>query len=117
MPGTTDQLIEVMEALVAAQQDARATLATNEELLRQGIDALRSGADVQEALAATPAGAQRQVTQEVLDRLMAARHTFRLHVIAACVECGMTPRQIAEEWGMSRQRVDQFVQEAKRGPV
>ena len=50
----------------------------------------------------------------VLDRLMAARHAFRLHVIAACIDGGMTPRQIAEEWGMSRQRVDQFVQKAKR---
>ena len=115
MTESTERIIEVMESLVAAQRDARDTLAANEAMLRRGIEALRSGTGVLEALGATPVGPQRKATQDVLDRVMAARHSFRLHLITACIEGGMTPRQIAEEWGMSRQRVDQFVQEAKRG--
>ncbi len=42
------------------------------------------------------------------------RHQLRLTVIAACIEAGMTPREIAEQWDISRQRVDQFVQKLKR---
>ena len=117
MDASTEQIVEVMRELVEAQREARATLVANEELLLQGIAALEAGGDVVATLHASPANAQRRSTQAVLDRIMHARHQFRLHLIGVCRDAGMTPREIAEEWGISRQRVDQFVQEYKRSPT
>ncbi len=114
MAESTERIIEVMQELIDAHRLARDTLGANEEVLVAGLEAIRSGAGVVETLEAAPANAQRRATQEMLERLVAARHQFRLYLIGACIDAGMSPREIAADWGISRQRVDQFVQEFKR---
>jgi len=114
---STARVLDVLEELLDATRSARSALAVNEELLVQSISALRSGGEIADMMRTEPIGDQRQATQDALDRVNAARHQLRLTVIAACIEAGMTPREIAEEWDVSRQRVDQFVQKLKRTPT
>ncbi len=110
----TVRVIGVLEELLEATRAAGRALAVNEELIAQAIGTLRTGGQVADILHTEPVGEQRLTTQAALDRVNAARHQLRLSVIDACIQAGMTPRQIAEEWDMSRQRVDQFVQELKK---
>ena len=117
MLDSTARVIDVLEELLEATRSARSALAVNEELIARSVEMLRSGGEIADMMHAEPIGDQRQATQDALDRVNAARHQLRLSVVAACVEAGMTPREIAEEWDMSRQRVDQFVQKLKRAPT
>jgi len=107
-------VIGVLEELLEATRAAGSALAVNEGLIVEAIGTLRAGGPVADVLHTEPVGEQRLTTQAALDRLNAARHRLRLGVIDACIRAGMTPRQIAEEWDLSRQRVDQFVQELKQ---
>ncbi len=110
----TIRVIGVLDELREATRAAGRALAVNEALIAQAVATLRSGAPVAVLLGTEPVGEQRLTTQAALDRLSAARHQLRLGVVEACIQAGMTPRQIAEEWDLSRQRVDQFVQELKQ---
>lgn len=114
MLDSTARVLDVLEELLEATRSARSALSVNEELIVQSISALRSGGEITDLVHAEPIGDQRQATQEALDRVNTGRHQLRLTVIAACIEAGMTPREIAEQWDISRQRVDQFVQKLKR---
>lgn len=109
-----DQIVTAIEDLLQANRETRATLEATDVVLGHGLDALDSGEDLVSILATIPVAAYRQATQDNSDRLNLARHRLRVLVIAACAESGMTPREIAGDWGISRQRVDQFLQEYRR---
>ena len=115
MDDSNERIVSAIRALIDANRNVRTVLTKAEELLAQGADRLAAGERPTEVLATTPASWQRQSTQEALDAAAAARHHLRLQMIAACMADGMTPRQIAEAWGVSRQRADRFVQQIKRG--
>ena len=115
MDAPDQSIVVAMRSLIEANRNVRTVLARAEELLAQGVARLEAGERPTEILATVPASAQRQATQDALDGAAAARHELRLQMIAACLADGMTPRQIADAWGVSRQRADRFVQEIRRG--
>jgi hypothetical protein len=108
--------IAAMQDLVDASRRARQVLAGMDDVLEDGIRRLRAGTPVPLVMRGMPASTQRQDVQDAIDRINTSRHRFRLHAIAACVDDGMTPREIADVWGISRQRIDQFIQEYRRSP-
>ena len=116
VPATDDQIIEAIEELVTANREARRIMEAGEEVLVRGIERLRNGEKITESLAYTPAGEQRGATESANRRIAEARHDLRLLLIGRCLDEGMRPWEIGKAWGMSRQRVDRYIQELKRTP-
>ena len=114
MEETSEGLIEAIQGVAVASRDARRVLEGVEDLLESAIDRLRDGGAVVDLVKETRFSSERELVQEALERLNSARHRFRLRVVGECIEAGMTPREVAEWWGISRQRVDQFIQEYRR---
>ena len=111
------RIIEAIQELIDANRAARDVMAAGERVLERGIERLRAGESVSETLGYTPAGLQRQATQNANLRIAEARHELRLLLIGQCLDEGMRPFEIARAWGMSRQRVDRYIQEIKRRPA
>jgi hypothetical protein len=108
------QIVEAVQGLLDATRGARAALDATEDVLVHGLEVLDTGAELVDVIHSLPVRAQRQSTQDAVEQVNLARHRLRVLLFAACVDAGMTPRDIAEEWGVSRQRVDQFVQEFRK---
>jgi hypothetical protein len=111
---TDDQIIVAIEELIAANRDARRIMLAGEAVLERGIERLRQGEKVTETLSYTPAGEQRGATEAANRRIAVARHDLRMLLIGRCLDEGMRPWEVANAWGMSRQRVDRYIQEMKR---
>ena len=108
-----DDLINAMQDLIDAHARGRAVMDTADSLLRFGIRQLESGADFVDMMADAPTAAERQATLDAFDGITAARHAVRLLLLEACLDQGMSPREIGERWGVSRQRVATYVAELK----
>jgi hypothetical protein len=111
---TSERIIEAIQGVTEASRHARTVFEGVEDLLDSAVARLREGGAVVDLVKETRISAERELVQEALERLNVARHRFRLRVVGACIEAGMTPREVAEWWGISRQRVDQFIQEYRR---
>jgi hypothetical protein len=109
-----EEIILAIQELIEANREARRVMLAGERILARGIERIRAGERVTETLGHTPAGPQRQATQDANHRIEAARHRVRLLLIGQCLHEGMRPWEIADAWGMSRQRVDRYIQEIKR---
>jgi DNA invertase Pin-like site-specific DNA recombinase len=109
-----ERIIEAIQELIDANREARRVMLSGEQILERGIERIRAGEKITETLGYTPAGLQRQSTQDANRRIDDARHHVRLLLIAQCLDEGMRPWEIANAWGMSRQRVDRYIQEIKR---
>jgi len=106
--------LEALRQLLEATRAARQAMVETEQLAALGIERLESGLLVADLIRSSTADQDRQTVQDAIDGIVDARHRFRLAAIDACLDDGMTPREIAEAWGISRQRVDQFIQENRR---
>jgi hypothetical protein len=111
---SAESTVEALRGLRDAARSAQAAMVETERLATVGIERLEAGMRVADLIRASTASEDRQTVQGALDEVVEARHRFRLAAIAACMADGMAPREIAEAWGISRQRVDQFVQENRR---
>ena len=111
------QIIDAARELIDANVRARDELDAANQFLQRGIDHLESGGSIIEALTALPVSSRRQATQDAFKRVVEARHLLRLRAISVCIDEGMRPSQIGETWGISRQRVDHYIQELKAGPT
>ena len=109
-------LLDGMQRLLEAYGAARQVILETEQLLEVGIDLIRGGGSVVDQLREHPAGDRRQAIQDALAAVDAARHEHRLRLVRSCLEEGMRPAEIASGLGISRQRVDVYVQELKRIP-
>jgi CHASE2 domain-containing sensor protein len=115
--GVTDpeaRVVEAMRALIDADRETRSVLVDVEQALERAIEALESGATVTDTLRTSSAAPQRRAMEDAFTRLVAARHEFRLRVISVCRDDGVRPWEIAKWWGISRQRVDRYIQELKK---
>jgi DNA-directed RNA polymerase specialized sigma24 family protein len=108
------RIVQAVGELIDANTRAIAQMEATNSVLRCGIDHLEDGAGVLEALRVLPVAARRLATQDAFQRVVTARHRLRLRAIVACADAGMSPLQIAEIWGVSRQRVAQYLTEAKK---
>jgi len=97
--------------LIDANDQARAQIDATNALLRCGIDQLVHGGRVIEALKVLPVASGRKAGRDAFQRVVKARHRLRLGAIASCADEGMGPVQIAEIWGVSRQRVARYISE------
>jgi len=111
------ELISAMQELIDAHAGGREVMDTADSLLRVGIEQIESGSDFMEAMAKAPAAAERQVTQDAFKRIIDARHALRLQLLRLCLEQGLTPREIGERWGVSRQRVMKYKAELDKNQV
>jgi Homeodomain-like domain len=111
---TSEQIVEAVQAVVDASRHARKVFEGVEDLLNSAIDRLRDDGSVVDLVKESNISTERALVQDALEELNGARHRFRLRVVGACIEAGMTPREVADWWGISRQRVDQFIQEYRR---
>jgi hypothetical protein len=109
------QIIEAIEELIEANRAARQVMLDGERILQQGIERLRAGERISETVAYEVPGGQRQATQDAYHRIDEARHGLRLLLIRRCLDEGMRAWEIAQAWGMSRQRIDRYIQEMKKG--
>jgi hypothetical protein len=117
MESDVQRVIDAANELMEANRAARRVMEHAESVLIDGIERLHAGESITNALRALPTSDQRQSTQSAMERVTEARHQVRLLVMAACLQEGMTPREIADQWGISRQRADRFVQEIRKGPA
>ena len=108
------RIVDAIHALIEANDRAREQIDATNALLRCGIDQLQAGTGVIEALKVLPVASRRQSTQDAFQLVVTMRHRLRLQAIGACTTAGMSPAQIAEIWGVSRQRVAQCVAELQK---
>ena len=109
------QIIEAIEKLIEANRAARQVMLSGEQILQQGIERLRAGERISDTVGSESPGDQRQATQDAYHRIDEARHDLRLLLIQRCLDEGMRAWEIAQAWGMSRQRIDRYIQEIKKG--
>ena len=103
-----------MQNLIEAHARGREVMDKADSLLRFGIQRLESDGNFMEMMSRAPTATERQVTQEAFNKITDARHALRLLLLEVCLEQGMSPREIGETWGVSRQRVATFVAELKQ---
>jgi len=108
------EILEAMLELLEASRAAREALSEGDVALVRAIDRMLAGQRAVDILRSSPVSSQRQATQEALDRFNIARHKFRRKIIEMCLEQGMLPGQMGKIWGVSRQRIDRYVQEIRR---
>jgi len=114
VPESTSETVVALQDIVEAARAAAKAMQDIEQLAERGIERLGGGMRVADLIRTSTADQDRQSLQGAIDAIVDARHRFRLVAITACVDDGMAPKEIAEAWGISRQRVDQFIQEARR---
>ena len=111
MAAYREELVAAMQALIDAHVRGRESMERADVLLRFGIEQLEAGADVMETLARAPRASEREATQAAFKRIIDGRHTLRLEILTVCLDLGMKPGEIAEVWGISRQRVTKYIRE------
>ena len=107
------ELISAMQDLIEAHARGREVMDKADSLLRFGILQLESDGDFMEMMAKVPTATERQVTQDAFKKITDARHAIRLLLLEVCLEQGLSPREVGETWGVSRQRVAKYVAELK----
>ncbi|MGA2835122.1 MAG: helix-turn-helix domain-containing protein [Acidimicrobiales bacterium] len=108
------RIVEAMRTLIEANREVRDVLVAAERALEHGIESIEAGTKITDTLRTSSAAPQRRATQEAFERAIAARHELRLRVISVCRDEGIRPWEIAKWWGISRQRVDRYIQELKK---
>ena len=100
--------------MLDANRSAGDVLGEANGALEAMLGQLLAGQRTVDLLRTSPVSSQRQATQDALDRITAARRQLRRTLTEVCLEEGMSSGQIAEIWGVSRQRIDKHVQEIRR---
>jgi DNA-binding CsgD family transcriptional regulator len=108
------EIVDAIYELIEANNRARDQIDATNALLHCGIDQLVDGGGVIESLKSLPVAARRRSTQDAFQRVVKARHGLRLRAIAACAAEGMSSGEIAEIWGVSRQRVGQYISKLQK---
>ena len=107
--------VEVGEAMTARRDAAlllRDILDADVALYDAGRAAVDDGRAM-EILIPPAAGKVRQAVSDAISEFEAARHRFRLALVALAVDNGMTARQIGEAFAFSRQLAGRYLKEAR----
>jgi len=76
--------------------------------------ALVAAGRAMEILSPPTAGSIRQGMSEAVNEFEAARHRFRLALVAVAMDHGLTAREIGEAFGFSRQLASRYLKEARQ---
>jgi hypothetical protein len=117
---TSDRELTTYEVEVATAMTARrdavlrlmAVLEHDVAGYEGGMLGIREGRAL-EILVPPAAGIARQEVSDVVNDFEAARHRYRLALVALAVENGMTARQIGDSFAFSRQLASRYLKEAK----
>ncbi len=113
MPFTRESVIAAWLDVVDACANVREAMSSVERSILGGVESLRLGADVLEALSATGVKERREDLDETWRLLAITRHRFRVLLVAHCLANDMDPREISRVWGIDREDVDTLVHEAR----
>jgi hypothetical protein len=107
--------IEVGEAMTARRDAAlrlRDVLDGDVARYDEGIAAVADGRAM-EILIPSAAGVIRKGVSDAVNEFEAARHRFRLALVALAVDHGMNARQVGEAFAFSRQLAGRYLKEAR----
>jgi hypothetical protein len=117
---TFDRELTTYEAEVAAAMTARRDAALFlRSVLEHDIAGFEDGmvgiaeGRALEILVPPAAGIARLAVSDALNSFEAARHRYRLALVALAVDNGMTARQIGDAFAFSRQMASRYLKEAK----
>ena len=117
--------LEAAEAMTARRDAAvnlQTVLADDIAQYEGGMAAIHAGL-ARDMLAPSVGGTIRRSVSDAMSELEAARHRFRLALVAVAVENGMNAGQVGEAFGFSRQLASRYLKEARakwpalQGPV
>jgi hypothetical protein len=107
--------VEVGDAMMARRDAAtRLVDVLNRDVLGydNGMERVREGRAM-EILVPPEAGQIRQDVSDAVTEFEAARHRFRLALVALGVDHGMTARQVGDAFAFSRQLASRYLKEAR----
>jgi hypothetical protein len=103
-------------AAMTARRDAalrlRRALDHDLEGYDMGMEAVRMGRSMQ-ILVTNSAGRVRQDMSDAVNEFEAARHRFRLALVAVALDNGLSARQIGDAFTFSRQLASRYLKEAR----
>ncbi len=105
------RIVEAIHRLIRASEQTRVELTTTEAVLREAVAHIEGGGCITEGLQEFPVARRREAVQEALARMVKARHELRLHFISRALDDGLSVQENADLWGISRQRVGQYLRE------
>lgn len=107
--------LEAAEAMTA-RRDAAVNLQTvlGDDIAQYdgGMAAIRAGL-AKDILVSSVGGSIRRSVSDAMSELEAARHRFRLALVAVAIDNGMTAGQVGEAFGFSRQLASRYLKEAR----
>ncbi len=107
--------LEVAEAMTARRDAAvnlQTVLADDIAQYDGGMAAVRAGL-AKDILVPAVGGTIRRSVSDSMNELEAARHRFRLALVAVAIDNGMTAGQVGEAFGFSRQLASRYLKEAR----
>lgn len=113
------ELTEYEVEVIAALKVRRDTVERLRDVLNVDLDryehykAAIEGGDAMSVLEPSNSGAIRQEVSDVVIDFEAARHRFRLALVAVAVDNGMNAREIGESFAFSRQLASRYLKEAR----
>jgi hypothetical protein len=113
--GLTVYELEVAEAMTVRRDAAvhlQTVLADDLAQYEDGMAAIRAGL-AKDILVPTIGGSIRRSVSDAMGELEAARHRFRLALVAVAIDNGMTAGQIGEAFAFSRQLASRYLKEAR----
>lgn len=113
VPDKRQTVIGEINDLIEANKELRRRLVASEAVLRRGVRRLEQGADLTSTLMSARPAERRRGINDALRALETVRHNFRIAVTAAALEEGMNLSDIGRVFGISRQLVQRYAQEAK----
>jgi hypothetical protein len=114
MTHSDEDIGAALREVIRCSEVARRELEATEDALRHALAYVEEGGSVTAGLRSFPVATRREATQSGIEQMVKSRHDLRLAVIALATADGIGPRELSEIWGVSRQRIDQYLQELKK---
>lgn len=112
-----DEVACRIDAVIAANQDARRAMKESERILNRALGKLRETQSVPDTLLGMPPVSERPNVRESLKHYEEARHELRLAVIAKCLDDGMSIGEVSRRYGFSRQLASRYAKEVRERPA
>ncbi len=95
-PERAPELLEVVAALINANERLRVNLESNAMILKQALLRLQEGMDIGDVLPLLPSKSQRTVSEDVLANLVSARRLLGEVLVIAALDSGITVGDLAQ---------------------
>jgi hypothetical protein len=96
-PERAPELLEVIAALINANERLRVNLESNAMILKQALLRLQEGMDVGEVLPLLPSKGQRTASEDVLANLVSRRRLLGEVLVIAALDSGIAVDELAQQ--------------------